>query len=150
MLFIDFSAEEEGLLGSRYFVKHGPVPASRLGLMLNMDMVGHLDGAKDFYIRGCGTFPQGMALLRPLAARSPLHTFLIAGRVGGSDHLSFCRRHIPVLGMHTGGLPEYHTPEEDMRAITPMGEAWVCNFVQQTVLEASRLPGTIVFVPEAR
>ncbi|NJO89761.1 MAG: M20/M25/M40 family metallo-hydrolase [Chloroflexia bacterium] len=43
VLFIAFGAEEEGLLGSQYFVKHPLIDLKQIKAMLNFDMVGRLD-----------------------------------------------------------------------------------------------------------
>jgi len=44
VLFVNFSGEELGLLGSQYFVEHSPVPVDSIVAMLNFDMVGRMRG----------------------------------------------------------------------------------------------------------
>jgi Peptidase family M28 len=117
VIIVAFSAEEEGLLGSEYFTEHPPVPLEKIKVMINLDMVGHLDQQRELYIGGCGTFSQGIPLLDSLKKESELKVYVIAGGVGGSDHVSFYRKNIPVLGMHTGGHREYHTPKDDLETL---------------------------------
>jgi len=116
--------------------------------MINLDMVGHLDQQKELYIGGCGTFSQGIPLLDSLKKESGLKVYVIAGGVGGSDHVSFYRKNIPVLGMHTGGHPEYHTPQDDLETLNIPGEEKVCDFVYEAIKNIANIPGKIEFVKQ--
>lgn len=148
VIIVAFSAEEEGLLGSEYFTEHPPVPIEKIKVMINLDMVGHLDQQKELYIGGCGTFSQGIPLLDSLKKESGLKVYVIAGGVGGSDHVSFYRKNIPVLGMHTGGHPEYHTPQDDLETLNIPGEEKVCDFVYEAIKNIANIPGKIEFVKQ--
>ncbi|WP_417886790.1 M28 family peptidase [Zunongwangia sp.] len=53
VLFIAFGAEEQGLLGSSYFVNHPSFSLKHIKLMINMDMVGHLNEQQQLYMGGC-------------------------------------------------------------------------------------------------
>ena len=48
IIFVNFSGEEEGLLGSQYFVENSPVPLDSIVAMFNFDMVGRLKDDKLF------------------------------------------------------------------------------------------------------
>ncbi len=148
IIVVAFSAEEEGLLGSEYFIKHPPIPIEKIKVMINLDMVGHLDQQKELYIGGCGTFSQGISLLDSLKKESGLKVYVIAGSVGGSDHVSFYRKNIPVLGMHTGGHPEYHTPKDDLETLNIPGEEKVCDFVYEAIKNITNIPGKIEFIKQ--
>ena len=148
VIIVAFSAEEEGLLGSEYFIEHPPVPIEKIKVMINLDMVGHLDQQKELYIGGCGTFAQGIPLLDSLKKESALKVYVIAGGVGGSDHVSFYRKNIPVLGMHTGGHPEYHTPKDDLETLNIPGEEKVCDFVYEAIKKIANIPGKIEFIKQ--
>ena len=148
IIIVAFSAEEEGLLGSEYFTEHPPVPLEKIKVMINLDMVGHLDQQKELYIGGCGTFSQGIPLLDSLKKESGLKVYVIAGGVGGSDHVSFYRKNIPVLGMHTGGHPEYHKPQDDLETLNIPGEEKVCDFVYEAIKNIANIPGKIEFIKQ--
>ncbi len=148
VIIVAFSAEEEGLLGSEYFADHPPVPIEKIKVMINLDMVGHLDQQKELYIGGCGTFSQGVPLLDSLKNDSGLKVYVIPGGVGGSDHVSFYRKNVPVLGMHTGGHPEYHTPKDDLETLNIPGEEKVCNFVYEVIKKIANIPGNIEFIQQ--
>ena len=135
VLFIAFGAEEQGLLGSKYFVEHPVVPLSQIKLMINLDMVGRLNVEKQVYMGGAGTFPDGVDFMKDLGTSLGLNPVVHAGSVGGSDHVSFYKKGISVLGIHTGGHPQYHTPEDTLDLINIEGEKQVCEYVFQTILQ---------------
>ena len=81
IIFISFSGEEEGLLGSKYFVNHLPVDNNAVKVMINMDMVGRLNAEKQLYMGGAGTFPDGVELMKKLGEGSGLNPLCIAGDV---------------------------------------------------------------------
>ena len=62
-LFIAFSGEEEGLLGSSYFVKNPTINLENVRFMLNLDMVGRLNEKKELAINGVGTSKKWINLL---------------------------------------------------------------------------------------
>lgn len=133
VIIIAFAAEEEGLLGSDYFVKHLPIPDTALKVMLNMDMVGRLNSENQLYMGGAGTFPGGVEMMKNLTPGSGLHPVIHAGGVGGSDHVSFYRRKISSVGFHTGGHPQYHTPADDAGLINAAGMEKVARYIYRAV-----------------
>ena len=92
VLFVAFGAEEQGLLGSKNFVANPVVSLSQIKLIINMDMVGRLNDAKQVYMGGAGTFPGGVELMKELEPPLGLSPVVHAGSVGGSDHVSFCKK----------------------------------------------------------
>jgi len=134
ILFIAFGAEEQGLLGSKYFVENPLIPLSQIKLMINMDMVGRLNKNKHVYAGGAGTFTDGVDFMKNLGKSLGLNPIVHAGSVGGSDHVSFYKKNISVLGVHTGGHPQYHTPEDTLELINLEGEKQVCEYIFQTIV----------------
>jgi len=135
IIFVSFSGEEEGLLGSKYFVSHLPIKKEALKVMLNMDMVGRLNPEKQIYMGGAGTFPEGVELMKKLGENSGLNPVVHAGEVGGSDHVSFYKSGISVIGFHTGGHSQYHTPEDDVDLINVDGGALVAKYIYNALVE---------------
>lgn len=148
VLLVAFGAEEQGLLGSKNFVEHPPVPLSQIKLMINMDMVGRLNDAKQVYMGGAGTFPNGVDLMKNLGKQKGLNPVVHAGSVGGSDHVSFYKKGISVLGMHTGGHPQYHTPEDTIDLINFEGQRLVCEYIYSTILEIAATSYKMQFIPQ--
>ncbi|MES2649013.1 MAG: M20/M25/M40 family metallo-hydrolase [Bacteroidota bacterium] len=148
IIFIAFSGEEEGLKGSAYFVNHLPVSQSSISLMINMDMVGRLNTEKQIYMGGAGTFPGGEVLMKKLAEGTELNPVVHAGSVGGSDHVTFYKNKISVLGLHTGGHPQYHTPEDDLALINSKGAVAVTQYICKALLAIANYPQPIYFIPQ--
>ncbi len=62
IVFAAFSGEEEGLLGSNYYVNHPSVPLANTVAMINMDMIGRMKDRK-LVIGGVGTAPEWRAMI---------------------------------------------------------------------------------------
>lgn len=148
VLLIAFGAEEQGLLGSAYFAEHPVVPLSQIKLMINMDMVGRLNSENHVYMGGAGTFPGGMELMRELGPPLGLSPMVHAGSVGGSDHVSFYKKNISVLGIHTGGHPQYHTPEDTVDLINFKGQKQVCEYVFNAIMKIAGTDYKMEFIPQ--
>ncbi|MFT5761344.1 MAG: Zn-dependent M28 family amino/carboxypeptidase [Polaribacter sp.] len=125
-LFIAFSGEEMGLLGSNYFVKNSTIDNKSVSYMINMDMVGRLkDSALAIY--GTGTSPVFKQVLE-----SQNNNFKLIQKesgVGPSDHTSFYLADIPVLHFFTGQHGDYHKPSDDMETLNYEGMASISNYI---------------------
>jgi Zn-dependent M28 family amino/carboxypeptidase len=148
IILIAFGAEEQGLLGSGYFTENPLVPLSAIKLMVNMDMVGRLNAEKQIYMGGAGTFPGGMELMRKLGPQFGLNPVVHAGEVGGSDHVSFYRKGISVIGLHTGGHPQYHVPEDVAGLINIPGEKMVCDYIYEAVKTLASSDEPLYFIDQ--
>ena len=148
VIVVAFAAEEEGLLGSQYFAAHLPVPQSAVKVMLNMDMVGRLNANSQLYMGGAGTFPGGVDFMKELGKGSGLNLVVHAGGVGGSDHVSFYRKGISCIGLHTGGHPQYHTPADDAQLINVNGIEKVARYIYRAVYGLSVREGEWRFIKQ--
>ncbi|QKJ63417.1 M20/M25/M40 family metallo-hydrolase [Flavobacterium sp. M31R6] len=148
IIFISFSGEEEGLLGSKYFVSHLPIDKSAVKVMINMDMVGRLNDKKELYMGGAGTFPDGVELMKKLGEGSGLNPIVFAGDVGGSDHVTFYKNDISAIGLHTGGHPQYHTPEDDSALINREGAVLVCQYIYNALTAIANYEQPLSFIKQ--
>ncbi|AGA78116.1 M28 family metallopeptidase [Echinicola vietnamensis] len=148
VIFVAFGAEEQGLLGSKYFVENLPVAKERVKLMINMDMIGRLNAEKQIYMGGAGTFPGGVELMTELGIQMGLNPVVHAGEVGGSDHVSFYKEGISAIGLHTGGHPEYHRPEDTMDLINISGEKTIAEYIYKVLLRVVNENYDLTFIPQ--
>ncbi|MFT5288160.1 MAG: hypothetical protein ACI8QS_000307 [Planctomycetota bacterium] len=112
ILFLAFDAEESGLNGSAYYVNNPIVPLKSHALMLNFDMIGRLTNQR-LSVAGGGTGVGLADLLKPLFEATPLTIVQPAGSRGGSDHLPFLQRKIPILFAICADMhDDYHTPRD--------------------------------------
>ncbi|WP_417370346.1 M20/M25/M40 family metallo-hydrolase [Gelidibacter japonicus] len=148
IIFIAFGAEEQGLLGSQYFVDNPLVPLSQIKLMINMDMVGRLNTDNHVYMNGAGTFPGGVEFMQNLGESLSLTPIVHAGSVGGSDHVSFFKKDISVLGVHTGAHPEYHRPEDTADLINVPGQKQVSDYIYKALMTFASTDYKMGFIPQ--
>ena len=126
-LFIGFSGEEMGLLGSNYFVKNPTIDLSSINYMINLDMVGRLKEDKSLAIYGVGTSP-----IFKQTINSNNDSFKIIENesgVGPSDHTSFYINDIPVLHFFTGQHTDYHKPSDDPDKINYQGVKEISDYI---------------------
>jgi aminopeptidase YwaD len=128
IIFITFSGEELGLLGSNYFVNNSNVSSDKMVTMINMDMIGKLDDEKKLIVYGTGTSTSWEELLNNKNTYNFKLTFNDEG-FGPSDHSSFYGKQIPVLFFFTGTHPDYHRPSDDADKINFEGETKVVKYV---------------------
>lgn len=139
-LFIAFSGEEEGLLGSHHFVDHPTLPLNQVNYMINMDMVGRLDTTKNsFSISGTGTSPRWDSIL-PGISVDQLKVKYDASGTGASDHTSFYNVGVPALHFFTGNHSDYHKPSDDWEYINFNGELQVIRYIYSLVGKLDKQP----------
>jgi aminopeptidase YwaD len=137
-LFICFSGEEMGLLGSKYFTENPAVKLADVNYMVNFDMVGRLnDSTKNITIGGYGTSPSWAKLL-PEKTKAFNVKFDSSG-IGPSDHTSFYLKNIPVLFFFTGTHKDYHKPTDDVEKINFTGELRVIQYIYNIISETNHL-----------
>lgn len=139
LLFICFSAEEAGLIGSKYFTNHPTISLDKINCMINMDMVGRLnDSTWKLIIYGTGTSDLWEPLLKNLHSQFSLK--LDSAGIGPSDQTSFYLKDIPVLFFFTGQHPDYHRPSDIAEKINYPGEQQVLNLVARIVDSINSYP----------
>ena len=145
MLFMGFSGEEKGLLGSSYFVKNPTIDKDKIFMMVNMDMIGRLSGEdKGLAIFGTGTSTEFINYFDTLSDDRVKLTSKESG-TGPSDHTSFYNQNIPVLGFFTGAHEDYHKPEDDPDKIELDGILLVTDIITNTVNHFDGLGGALAF-----
>jgi len=132
-LFIAFSGEEMGLLGSNYFTKNPTVDLAKANYMINMDMVGRLNDENVLAISGTGTTPRWKQVLK--SANKDFELALSESGVGPSDHTSFYLNDIPVLHFFTGQHTDYHKPGDDAEKLNYKGMQQIADYIERVVAE---------------
>lgn len=128
LVFIAFSGEELGLIGSSYYVKNPKVPLNQTAVMINMDMIGRLR-KNNLVVLGTGSSPQWHDLLETANADIGLTLKNNDTGFAPSDQSVFYARKTPVLQFFTGVHSEYHTPEDDWQKINADGQVKILNVI---------------------
>jgi hypothetical protein len=129
LVFIAFGGEEEGLLGSNYYVNHPFAPLTNTVGMINMDMIGRMKDRK-LVIGGVGTAKEWRDLIAP---EKSFELTLNEDGFGPSDHSSFYGKQVPVLFFWTGTHNDYHKPSDTWDKINYNDEAKILSFVARIV-----------------
>lgn len=148
IVFANFSGEEEGLLGSEYFVDHSPVPLDSVDAMLNFDMVGRLRNDR-LIVYGVATATEMQALLDSANSAVRLRLFAQGDGVGPSDHSSFYLKKIPVLHFFTDLHEDYHKASDTPDKINAGGEARVVALAERVARSIADRPGRLTYVRQA-
>ena len=132
-LFMAFSGEEMGLLGSNYFTKNATLDLKNANYMINMDMVGRLKQDSTLAVYGVGTSPRWK---QTLSATNPGFKLVESeSGVGPSDHTSFYLVDIPVLHFFTGQHEDYHKPGDDSEKLNYEGMDAISNYLFDIISE---------------
>ncbi len=146
ILFLTFAGEELGLLGSSWYVNHPLLPLSDAVAMINMDMIGRIRDGK-VYVNGTGT---GSTLAKLIADTKPpdgFHFDLSENLgYGGSDHMSFTIKSVPVLFFFSGLHGDYHKPSDTADKINAVDAAKLLAYVAEVEQRLSEAPDRSQFI----
>lgn len=156
LVFVAFSGEESGLLGSEYYCKHPLFPLETTAAMVNMDMVGRLrpdrtSGKEKLVVYGTSTSPSFGQLVDSVNGRFGLQVQKVPGATlaserSTSDHASFYAKQVPVLFLFTGNHADYHRPSDTADKINVPGMHRVADFAQEIVGRLAATPARPTYV----
>lgn len=134
VVFQAYSAEEMGLIGSRFYCENPLFPRDKPSIknhvfMLNMDMVGYL--GKGRYFASFESGNSSIDIRKIIDELDKKYTFakkITSHGTGGSDHASFYNKRVPVAFLHTGLHEYYHTPEDTPDKINYEGVQQVAKY----------------------
>jgi Zn-dependent M28 family amino/carboxypeptidase len=125
IVFAGWTGEEQGLLGSQYFVQHPFKPLKNILFDVNYDMIGR-NSTQDSAGNQVGmTYTESVPMFKDLNER--MNNEYNIGLVlnirsnprpgGGSDHASFSAKDIPVMSWMAAMHAEYHQPGDQVEKI---------------------------------
>ena len=146
VLFLLFTGEEKGLLGSEFYAENPAFPLLKTSIDINTDMIGRIDKGhegKPNYVYSIGadkiskelfiaseainTADQGLVL--DYAYNDENHPEQLYYR---SDHYNFAKKGVPVIFLFTGLHPDYHQPTDDIEKIDFPRMIKISRFIFQT------------------
>jgi hypothetical protein len=159
-LFAWWTAEEDGLVGSRWFSDHSPVALNSIVANINMDMIGRgraedIPGGGPDYLGYLGANRLASILEERVRAvnqqqRPPLkldNRFDWPLTWGGynniygrSDHAMFSRYNIPIVFFFTGLHADYHQVTDEPQYIDYPHYSRIVNFVRDLTVDIANLP----------
>lgn len=139
-LFLAFSGEELGLLGSKFFIQNPEIDLKNINFVINIDMLGRIDSSKQMLtINGIGTSPEWVkSLAKVKTDTTQLKITTTESGMGPSDHASFYLENIPVLHFFSGQHRDYHTPDDDEYKINYQGMYNSIDVIKQMIKLSSK------------
>jgi hypothetical protein len=145
VLFMAFTGEESGLLGSSHWVNHPTQALTQARGMINMDMVGRL-GQGPLIVYGVGTATEWKRLVTQATDAQKIEAKLIDDGYGASDHTSFYLKDIPVLHFFTNVHADYHKPSDDWEKIDGPGLLKVSAIISDVASSIANKQTTLTLV----
>ncbi|WP_420442686.1 M20/M25/M40 family metallo-hydrolase [Candidatus Palauibacter sp.] len=146
IVFVAFTGEELGLIGSAWYANHPAIPLEETVAMINLDMVGRLEGG-EMIVYGMGTAPEWEEIVP--AANSDIGIPLVweeAG-FGPSDHTSFYANDIPVLHFFTNVHADYHRHTDDAEKIDAPGLGRVARLTENVARALAERRERLAVIP---
>jgi len=128
LIFVAFNAEEMGLIGSQFYTMYPVRPLDKLFLMINLDMVGRLDGKNKLDLQSSLISGDLKKFIDELDDNYSFD-FNLTRAGSRSDHANFANKKVPVLFFHTGGHNLYHTTGDEVDTLDFNGLEELTKFI---------------------
>jgi hypothetical protein len=133
LLFVAFSGEEAGRLGSQLFLRRlGEHPEERVFAMINLDTVGRLGKGK-LYVLGTETAREWPFIAMGCGYTTGVQAEPVTEALDSSDQVSFIEKGIPAVQLFTGPHADYHRPSDDSDKIDPEGLVRITDFTREMI-----------------
>ena len=146
VLFVAFTGEELGLIGSSWYAEHPAFPLERTVAMINLDMVGRLEDG-ELIVYGTGTAAEWPEILPAANADLGIPMVFEESGFGPSDHTSFYVREIPVLHFFTNVHGDYHRHTDDAGKVDARGLGLVARLTGDVARLVATRPEPLAVIP---
>ena len=137
ILFLSFSGEEQGLLGSRLYVSQPIAPLAKTVAMINIDHAGVGNGRLTVGVTG-----MEKSLASEAGQTAGLNDKLdVYGYFPGGDHVPFKEAGVPTITVVSGGVhPHFHQPTDTADTIDPEIVTSVARYVLALAWQLANAP----------
>ncbi|NNJ95312.1 MAG: M20/M25/M40 family metallo-hydrolase, partial [Halobacteria archaeon] len=143
IVFVAFTGEESGRLGSRHYVQHMTrYPADRIIAMVNLDTVGRL-GENPLTVFGAGTADEWVHILRGAGYVTGVAVKPVANDIGSSDQTSFIESGIPAVQLFGTAHGDFHRPGDTPDKIDLNGLVKTARVLQEIADYLAERPGPL-------
>jgi aminopeptidase N len=133
LVFVAFTGEEAGRLGSLHYVAHERrYPAARCIGMLNLDTVGRL-GRKKLLVLGAGSAREWPHIFSGASFITGVELETVSGELDSSDQVSFADAGVPAIQLFSGPHADYHRPTDTLDKIDPEGLEKVASVANEVI-----------------
>ncbi len=142
LVFIAFTGEETGRLGSLHYIQHPRFPMDKLIAMLNLDTVGRL-GSKPLVLFGTGTADEWVHIFRGVSYVTGVPVKTVNKDFGSSDQTSFIEAGIPAVQFFGGTHADIHRPGDTLEKLDMDGLLKVARAVYETTRYLAERPESL-------
>jgi hypothetical protein len=144
ILFVAFSAEEYGAIGSEFWANHPSIPLGQVKAMLDLDMIGRLQD-NHLEVGGTATAPAFSGMMARLRESQSFHIGMeYPDGVSPSDIMPFLDRRIPSLFLWTRYHADYHLPSDTADKINYEGEARIIDLAAAMIRDIASAPSELL------
>lgn len=140
LVFIWFSGEEKGLLGSRHYVENPVFPLEDTSLLINIDMCGR-SKTGSFWLGGVGTAEGLRKLCESVLDKTNAAPRMSEQSTRQSDNASFERKNIPNLFVNSGMHDDLHRPTDTVDKINAETGAEITRMMLHIALGTANREG---------
>ncbi|MDA7951700.1 MAG: M20/M25/M40 family metallo-hydrolase [Pirellulaceae bacterium] len=145
IVFIAFTAEELGMIGSKYYCDHPRFELKNTVAMINLDMIGRVRNDK-VLLYGTGTATEFDEIANRLNKKYKFDMEKHPSGSGPSDHSSFYGRKIPIFWFFSDFHNDYHRPADDFEGIMVPGMQRITGMTVDIVTEIDKNPKRPTYV----
>lgn len=132
LVFVAFSGEEAGRLGSKHFVQQQRFPVKNTIGMLNLDTVGRLNNKK-ILVLGAESASEWPHILRGIGFVTGIESSMVREALDASDQISFHEAGVPAIQLFSGAHADYHRPGDSADKIDSEGLLNIARVSQQVI-----------------
>ena len=132
LVFVAFTGEEAGRLGSLHYVDHPAFPLEKVIGAINLDTVGRL-GDRKVSVIATGTATEWQHIFRGAGFTTGVEGRMIPDSLESSDQKSFIDRGVPAVQIFTDPHPDYHRPGDTADKVDAAGLVKVATFVREAI-----------------
>lgn len=132
-IFVAFSAYENGMMGSKAFLKNLPIPQDQIACMISLDRVGKLKNNKKFFVEGMGSALAWNEILQNITLPTPIGVTQTNKFNINSEHIDFYAHSIPSILVTTGKNEVHGTMNDMVVKLNFEGITTVTNYTLQLI-----------------
>ena len=135
ILFVAFTGEESGLIGSQHFVQNPPdgYSSEDIFAMINLDAVGRLEG-QTLQVFGSDSAYEWPFMAQGIGFTIGVQSEFPAQTIASSDHVSFLNAGIPAIHLFSATHLEYHRPSDTSVKLDTAGMSDVALWVEEAMV----------------
>lgn len=145
VLFIAFTGEESGLLGSKHYIDNlEKTKSTKVFAVVNLDTVGRL-GDQKLKVIGSSSAREWRFIFMGIGFTTGIQTELLSQEIESGDHVPFIRAGVPAVHLFSGAHSDYHKPTDTADKIDAPGLEKVATVANELLQYLSQRTDPMTF-----